>query len=174
MFSDNDKTGLSKFAAPVGPRWSWTHLAATPQLQRGPQTCGWSQPWERTGSAAPAWKLCSSCPVNKERNFTCNLLHMKKDCRPKAWWLRGLSLTHRVTLALLQDSFGQMVVEKKPLEHRQMEEWLQQDSEREGTAKNVILWFHSNGVVLQYKKLWKMHFVSWSTWNTVSSQWQHV
>lgn len=66
-----------KSVVPVGPHWSWRRLAVTPLPQKDPQTCEWSPPWGQTGSAAPAWKLCSSCPVDtsSESNFTPFTLH---------------------------------------------------------------------------------------------------
>lgn len=118
-----------EFVAPVGPRWSWRRLAATRLQPRDPQTCGWSPPWGRTGTAALAWRRCSSCPVNKELHLSTVLVWMHEIiCKQKARWLSRLCcwqyFTHRVALALLQDSLRQMVVENQPPEHGQVEQRL--------------------------------------------------
>ena len=67
---------------PVVLHLSWRRLAITQLLPKGPQTCGWSPPWGQRDIAAPAWKLCSSCPViiKSESNITTVQVKVTSTC----------------------------------------------------------------------------------------------
>lgn len=112
--------------------------------------------------------LRSLCIIRSDVNGSGGEACCCLDSTCMCWWQK---FTHRMTLALLQHSLGQMVVEYQPPEYRQVEEWLQQDNKTRQSSQGQMgrlpagsgtAW-HCSGYHLRDMAICKIQYVPWST-----------